>query len=272
MKPIQNYFIAVFILLILLNTTYSLDLPPLKPRVLLISDGEFLRYDIFIAGEKYQDVNIVSRISEDSNYISVYIGKHNMNSRYPMPKHYTNYQRQFIIDLKTGSLIKSFGDYIAQYKLDNRNGEAYFSLEIDTNNNIANYIAKFWDGYEFMQKTSRVPLKKGYPAWDIPSIAFVGSRYMDINGNGMLYGVVPAYVKEAVPVVGRVIKKEVVVTSAGKFNTIKYGVGIPNAFLAQLLETYVKELYLWLEDSPRSLVIKTTTPDETYLLKEVSNW
>ena len=92
-----------------------------------------------------------------------------------------------------------------------------------------------------MTKTSRVPIKTGYPVWDVPSVAFVATRYLDYESKGMIYGVVPATVKEAVPVMARFIKKETIEVPAGRFQTIKLGVGIPDAFLANLLDYTVED-------------------------------
>ena len=267
-----HLFLSLIVIAFLSSALYSLDYPPMKPKTLLIKDNEFLKYDNFIGGEKYQDIYIVSRIQPDSKIIQIFIGKHNVGSPFLMPKNYTNFQRQFEVALDTGSLVRSFGDYRDQYKTEKKTGEVYFSLEIDWKRNAAVYTAKIWDGYDMMTKTSRVPIKTGYPVWDVPSVAFVATRYLDYESKGMIYGVVPATVKEAVPVMARFIKKETIEVPAGRFQTIKLGVGIPDAFLANLLETYVKEMFVWVEDSPRSLVIQTQSPTELYKLREIGEW
>ena len=79
-------------------------------------------------------------------------------------------------------------------------------------------------------------------------------------------------VKEAVPVSARFIKKETIQIPLGKFETLKYGVGVTDPFLAQLLDSYVKEMSIWIEDAPRGLVIKTQSPAESYILEEISTW
>ena len=58
----------------------------------------------------------------------------------------------------------------------------------------------------------------------------------------------------------------------GEFETLKYGIGITDPFLAQLLDSYVKEMSIWIEDAPRGLVIKTESPEERYILEEISTW
>ena len=62
------------------------DLPPVQPKKLLIEDGEFLKYGDFLGGERYQDVNIVSRYSADRKTMTVYVGKHFIGTNFPCPR------------------------------------------------------------------------------------------------------------------------------------------------------------------------------------------
>lgn len=248
------------------------DPPPTMPRKISIEDGEFLKYGTYIGGERYQDVNIVSRFSADHKTIKVYVGKHFVGTNVPMPSKYTDYQRQFVISLETASMIKSTGDYYKESLAMKTTGEVAFDTQIDTTKNIAVYVSKIWDGYDLRTKTTRVKLKPGYPVWDAASLAFVGARYLDLSGKGIVYGVYPTIVKDAVPISARYLKKETVETPLGKFETLKYGIGIIDPFLAQLLDSYVKEMSIWIEDAPRGLVIKTQSPEEGYILEEISTW
>jgi hypothetical protein len=250
----------------------ALDPPPAQPRKLLIEDGEFLRYGDFIGGERYNDVNIVSRVSADGKIVNVYVGNHFIGTNIPMPKNYTDYQRQFVVSLETASMIRSSGDWTKEFLAENKTGELAYHTEIDRVKNIAVYTSKIWDGYDMRTKTMRVKLKPDYPVWDPTSIAFVGSRFLDLSGKGIVYGVYPSIVKDAVPISAHFIKKEAVDTPIGKFNTLKYGVGITDPFLAQLLDSYVKEMNIWIEDAPRGLVIKTEAPGDDFTIEEISTW
>jgi hypothetical protein len=169
-------------------------------------------------------------------------------------------------------MIKSTGDYYKESLAMKTTGEVAFDTQIDTTKNIAVYVSKIWDGYDLRTKTTRVKLKPGYPVWDAASLAFVGARYLDLSGKGIVYGVYPTIVKDAVPISARYLKKETVETPLGKFETLKYGIGIIDPFLAQLLDSYVKEMSIWIEDAPRGLVIKTQSPEEGYILEEISAW
>jgi hypothetical protein len=248
------------------------DSLPVKPRKILIEDGELLKYGNFVGGERYQDLNIVSWFSADRKTIKVYVGKRFIGTNIPMPKKYTDYQRQFVISLDTASMVRSFGDYTKEYLAQNLTGEVAFDTVVDPAKNLAIYTSKIWDGYETRTKTTRVKLKPGYPVWDAASLAFVGSRYLDLSGRGIVYGVYPTIVKDAVPISARFIGRESLEIPLGTFNALKYGIGITDPFLAQLLESYVKEINIWIEDSPRGLVLKTQAPDEVNILEEISTW
>ncbi len=248
------------------------EAPPALPKKLLIADGEFLRYGDFISGERYNDVNMVSWLSSDGKGIEVYVGNHFLGTNIPMPKDYVDYQRHFVVSLETASLIRSSGDWTKEFLAENRTGEVAYTTVIDRVRNLAVYSSKIWDGYDMRTKTVRVKLKPNYPVWDPTSIAFVGSRFLDLSGKGVVYGVYPLVVKEVIPISAHFIKKEIIDTPLGKFSTLKYGVGITDPFLAQLLDSYVKEMSIWIEDAPRGLVIKTESPGDQFVLEEISTW
>ncbi len=267
--------LLVFVLaLFAISTTPCLaeDPPPAQPRKLLIEDGELLKYGFFVGGERSQDINIVTWYSPDRKEIKVYVGKHFIGTDIPMPRNFADYQRQFVISLETASIVKSFGDYDKEFRAANETGEIAFDTVIDPIKNVAVYTSKIWDGYDLRTKTFRVRLKPNYPVWDAASLAFIGSRYLDLSGKGVVYGLYPTVVKDAVPISARLIKKETIDTPLGKFNTLKYGIGITDPFLAQLLDSYVKELSIWIEDAPRGLVVKTESPDGINILEEISTW
>jgi hypothetical protein len=271
-RSLHSYFFVLLFSAISMAPCLAEDPPPTQARKLLIEDGEFLKYADFLGGERYNDVNIVSRISADGKTIKVYVGNHFIGTNIPMPRNYTDYQRQYVISLETASMINSFADFYKEYLAENKTGEVAYTTVIDTVKNVAIYTSKIWDGYDLRTKTTRVKLRPDYPVWDPTSIAFIGSRFLDLSGKGIVYGVFPMIVKDAVPISAHFIKKETIDTPLGRFNTLRYGLGIMDPFLAQLLDSYVKEMSIWIEDAPRGLVIKTEAPGDSFLLEEISTW
>lgn len=271
-KARTSCFCVLLLLAITILPCLAEDPPPAQPRKLLIEDGELLKYGYFVGGERAQDISIVTWYSSDRKTIQVYVGKHLIGTNIPMPTKYEDYQRQFVISLETASITKSFADFTKEYQAANQTGEIAFNTQIDPAKNIAIYVSKIWDGYDLRTKTFRVKLKPNYPVWDAASLAFIGSRYIDLSGKGIVYGLYPTIVKDAVPISARLIKKEPIQTPLGVFNTLKYGIGITDPFLAQLLDSYVKELFVWIEDAPRGLVVKTEAPGGVNILEGITTW
>jgi hypothetical protein len=271
-KSLRRYLFALLFASIAAYPCLAEDPPPAQPRKLLVENGELVKYGAYKGGERYQDVNIVSWYAPDGKSIKVYVGKHFIGSNIPMPKDYNDYQRQFVISLETASMVRSFGDYTKEFHAQNLTGEIAFDTIVDPVKNVAVYISKIWDGYDLRTMTMRVKLKPGYPVWDAASLAYVGSRYIDLSGKGIVYGVYPTVVKDAVPISARLIKRESIETPMGKFNALKYGIGITDPFLAQLLDSYVKEMSIWIEDAPRGLVLKSESPEESYLIEGIATW
>ena len=180
----------------------------------------------------------------------------------PMPQNYADYQRQFVISLETASIVKSFGDYDKEFRAANKTGEIAFDTVIDPIKNVAVYTSKIWDGYDLRTKTFRVRLKPNYPVWDAASLAFIGSRLPRPLGEGCRLRPISDG-RQRCGADQRAIHQEGDhrYVPLGKFNTLKYGIGITDPFLAQLLDSYVKELSIWIEDAPRGLVVKTESPD-----------
>ena len=62
--------------------------------------------------------------------------------------------------------------------------------------------------------------------------------------------------------------REDIQTKAGVFHTVKVGMKAADPFLGKLLESYTKEMFIWVEDSDRALVVKTQNVGDTYLMLE----
>jgi len=244
---------------------------PIQMRTLAVQDYEMLSYRNIVAGEHYQNFIVVSRLLKKDE-LAIYIGKYTLGSKTLMPVHYTNFQRQFSVDLKNGRLIGGFGDYEKEFRSENRYGEVYFTIDMDYIKNTAVFRSKIWDGFDTMTKTVRVKLVPGYPCWDLLSLVWVGARFLDTQSKGVFYGIYPSVVKQAVPVTVRFLGKETVTTPAGVFPTIRLSVSVVDPFLANLLDNYIREMSIWIEDSPRALVIKSMSPEDNYLLEKIDTW
>ena len=98
------------------------------------------------------------------------------------------------------------------------------------------------------------------------AIAFVGVRFLDIHSHGIFLALEPEIMKEPIPGFVNVVSKEVIETKAGKFDTTKYSMGIADPFIGKLLENYMKNTYIWVDDnSGRVIKIHSSIGEDAYL-------
>ena len=68
----------------------------------------------------------------------------------------------------------------------------------------------------------------------------------------------------------RVVKKELLETKAGRFNTLKIGFSSADPFISKLMDSYIKTTFIWVEDSERALIVKVDVPGVINELESVS--
>ena len=251
---------------------------PLKPKKLVIKDGEYLKYSQYESGEKTTDFYLVTRVSPDGKKLFLFREGIELKSKFKLPKlpeNYTNYHRKFAINLEDASLIfhrEDFQEYLKYLISNNFKGRIESELLIDKTKSQAEYKEQVFTGEEIRSITSRIKIKPDFPVLDIESLGFIGTRLFDYSKNGIIY-LVSFVVKEPVPIYFEVKGREVIETKAGRFNTIKVGGEVADPFLGKLLENYSKKMFFWIEDSERGLVIKTQDADDRVnILEEISQW
>ncbi len=249
----------------------KLETIPMKPRVIQSIDGEFLKYGTYVNGERKSMFQLVTRINEQKEEAFLYFHGNDFSSRLPLPAHYTNYGFQMVISTKYGSLSSVRWNFLEDTKKEGRKSNTNFILEVDSENQNALYRSIAWDGSETRSTSSKINLKKDIPIWTIESSSFGAARFLDIKSPGIIQVVIPN-LKQTIP--GRFIYlgNEILSTPAGKFNTLKVGFIITDPFLSRLLERYLKEMFFWIEDGPRALIVKTQRPDEINILEEIGKW
>ncbi len=245
---------------------------PLQKRKLLVKDGEFLKYKWNFGTEKSDDDYFVYRTDNISNTLTLYWFCKDVKGKVVVPDHYTNYNRRVKVSLDKASILYFTRDNTKETIANNEKGVIAESLNIDYSTGEAEYLSKSWDGNQTTCQKTRVKIKPDYPVWELSSIAFVASRFMDIKKPGVLLLVQPGIIKEAVPVSFIYKGKEDITTIAGKFHTLKYNFQIADPFMGKLLENYVKYSSIWIEDSERALLIKVTYPGATSEIEEIGIW
>lgn len=240
---------------------------PMKASKIKFEDGEYIRMGTYVGGEKTQEWYIVARIDSNKNIVYIYWYYLFMNKNQTIPMHYTNFNTfHYTIDLKTGCELSSY----YQNPFTNEKGLIQSSFILNKDKNEIQADAKYWDGYEMKTIHSTIPVPKDYPIFD-PGAIFYIIRFFDITGPGIVYMCQPQFLKQPIPTTFTFLGKETVKTPAGEFKTFKVSMMVADPFLAKLMQPYTKESFMWLEESPRLLVVKVETPGTKYILEEVSD-
>src|SRR5208283_2383061 len=93
-------------------------------------------------------------------------------------------------------------------KSENLKGPYQFHIRMNADRDMIESETWLWDGKTISEEKSRMQVKPGYPVWDGNSIAFLGSRYLDLDSKGLAYLVQPGMVKEPMPFMANLIKTE----------------------------------------------------------------
>ena len=272
------FITGLFIITVIINMYpmgQRIKIMPMKAAKLEIQDGEVLKY--IKSGEgtiSENEMHVVSKIRNDKLYgkvVDVYLGWPVGKEKKIMPSIYTNYEDKFTVSLNEASLIYNRIDDFSNNVMNNEKGIFYEMVNVNKTENIAEIETKSWNGNDILQSKSRVKIKPGFPVFDLDALAYVGARYLDIKGPGIVYILEPVIMKEPLPVSLRFIKNEVIDTPCGKFNTVKVGGVIADPFLGKLIKSYMDELFIWVENSERRLVVKIQSPSATWILESITN-
>ncbi len=264
----HNIILSIFILLcfILFVGCVKNEMSPMKAKKLLIRDGETLHYNIYKNGEKTDNYYNLYRVYNSEERIVVYsqvikAGKENMH-----PENYSNYNFKLEVSLRNVSLTESCYDNYSNMMENNEKGMTYREIIINKNSGQIFYSFKYWDGYTLKSSSGKIKYNPEYPIWDLDSIGMIGGRFLDMRGKGIIYVAEPLMSKTPIPVSFNFIGKEIIETPIGKFDTLKIGGRIADPFLGKLLEGFTKQIYFWLEDSERGLMVKAIDSDGSVII------
>jgi len=246
-----------------------------KPAVMktpLIVDGESLEYYGYENGDLSRVTHFVSKVDSNTN-ITMFVDGTNIYSKLKkLSADYSNYQYRFSFSYHYGTLLQSRDYWLQQAKINGDKGEVGITLDIDLTNLRAVTEDFTWDGENLKTMTSRMELKKGYSYWDINSFGLIGMRFFDPEKGGIAYIIASHAAKEPVPVSFRYYGNETVDVPAGTFKTRKYGFTIADPFLNGLLGKFAGEYFIWMDTSPRALMVKSITMEGiTYKLAKIEN-
>jgi hypothetical protein len=250
----------------------KIEIVPMKIKKLLIQNHECLVYVKYVGNEKESEIFHVYDINAQENTITIYEQHYMENSDLLFPRHFTNFTDYKKISLSNYCLISAHSDELTNFILENKKGIVQSDLQIDSKKGTAGYLEALWDGYELITRHSIIKIKTDFPVWDMGSLLFVGTRFLDIKAPGIIYGLIPNIIKQPIPLGFKYIGKEIIETKAGKFNTIKVAFYSTDPFLSKLMESYSKEMFYWINESEDGMIIKIQMPGIAYLLEKKSVW
>jgi hypothetical protein len=271
MKILNIYLLSILFTFIIMNLLSGMSgMPvkniPLKPSNIHIEDGEYIRMFSYVGNEKSEEWHIVVRINTNDNKAEIFWQVLNLSQKQVLPSNYTNYNTwHYIVNLKTGSIVSS----LYQNPLTNAKGLIRYTFNYDEEKGEIQSYTEIWDGYELKSSRPKMTVNKGSPIFDANSTYYI-VRFLDIIAPGLVYLCEPDFLKEALPVTFNFVGREIIQTPAGEFKTIKIALIPADPFMARLLQSYTREGFIWIEDSPRRLLVKATSPFGYSLIEEIS--
>jgi hypothetical protein len=147
----------------------------------------------------------------------------------------------------------------------------YQHYEMNTVEERYDYTAKTWSGNETRVSRSRISLKNKmqYPIWTMQSLVMIGLRFLDLSSPGIIYLVEPWLLKEPMPLRGKYLGEEEIETKAGRFKTKKETMDLADIFMGRLLESYTRNMVVWVDEAS-DRVIRIKGPDEEDYLTGIS--
>jgi hypothetical protein len=272
------FVIAVIFILppsVIFSMGQKIEMIPMKPGKLKIRDGEFLQYASYTGGEKVKDVYILSKTRKDNRgpLVDIYLEYKLLSDKKPIPVSFTNYEQKITVSLDKASMVENIKIRATNNISDDINNEIYKHLLINWKDNILYMERWIWNGYETNIIKERVKIKPEYPIWDSLSMIFVGLRFLDIKSPGIIYLVEPIVLKDPIPMNFQIIKKEVLETPAGKFNTLKINAQTSDPFIGKLGKAINDKTFYWVEESERQLIVKFEASGiTTYILEKISTY
>ncbi len=247
-----------------------------------IPDGEFLHYGGYRneekTGDSYQVIKIITNEKGNINYkIYQYIIFGDKNRKPPVS--YMDWPSYYSIDPKSGSVIESKTVYLDTNNTTNEinvsmgfEGLLYWSYKYNAEKGFVEENTKTVHDTVTNTRNYKVYVNQDYPIWDATSLIYYLGRFIDPDSPGIFYLVVPEIMKNPIPLSLRNVSTGTLETKAGIFRIKKEKVLSGDPFIGKLMEPFLKNWEIWVEDSSRRLIIKLHTPSDDYImLEQISN-
>jgi hypothetical protein len=281
-RCLKLFTVFLFLMVLVSIQAFSLggkilDVPMKTYPSVKIKDGEFLHYGMYSRGEKYVDVYYVTIKEKNSSggfYYRVYEDIIAVSGGRKLPGRYTDWPVSVLIDPVLGSTLESEGNLSTNELKDFASfgvgGLIYWHYQLYPGQGIVKYTSKSMKADEIITKNYRINVKPGFPAMDAFSEGFIISRFIDPHSPGIVYYVIPDFMKEPFPLTVRFAGKENITIKAGKFNSLKIVFTMGDPFIGKLMEPFMKDSSLYV-DSERRIPIESKLNSGETILEEISN-
>ena len=276
--------------LFLLSTFFTTGVYPMGGKVesipmkvytnLNIQDGEFLRYGMYNGGDKVWDYYYVTRITnlrEGGFYYRLYMDIIPPKGGKRLPADYTKWPIWALVDPIKAQTIEAEGN-IATNAMDDPiyssyglSGLFYFHYQLDREKGYAKYMSKSLSGDKIITTSYTVKVITAFPLMEVFSQDFISDRLVDPRSPGVMYWIIPNFMKEPLPMSFKVGKSETLTVKAGTFKVKRITMTMGDPFLAKLGEPILKSSSLLLEDSDRRLPIITENQGYREIIEVISN-
>ncbi len=243
-----------------------------------IPDGEFLDYGVYTGGVKKEDIYYV--IKKETNakggiYYRIYTDTISITNNKLIRKNYTNWPGFSIIDPKQGAVIEAekYFDTNSLADFSAVGGNIfYYHYQLNDDRGYVDFVSKTKSKEDVISTThSRVNVQSGSPVWDRGSMWMFSTRFMDFKSVGVVFLIVPEVLKTPLSCTFTFISKETISTKAGTFRVNKVGFMVSDPFLMKLMGWMAKDVYSYVDESDRRIMVKTHTPSSEWVLEEISN-
>ena len=252
---------------------------PMKPYAKVdIPDGEFLHYAIYSSGEKTVDEYFVTRIETNGsggfNY-RIYEDLIPVKSRRKLSPVYTGWPVFMLVDpsrasaLETGGNLK--GSELEDFASTGVKGIVYWNYRLFPDEGQVRYVSRSVTNDITSTRTSTLKVRPGYPSADAFSKNFISYRLLDPGKKGVMFWIVPFFIKDPVPVTLSRGREETVTVKAGTFRATRVETTLSDPFLDKLVGKMMKEAEWMVETSDRRLPVKAGGMGMDIELEEISN-
>ncbi len=242
-----------------------------------ISDCEFLHYGDYVDGSKAFDFYQVTKKITNENggfYYRLYFNIVSVSGE-KLNENYTNWPVITLFDPIEGLTLEAIvtlnTNYWKNWEKFGFSGLVSSYYKLNRDKGFVEYSAKSIKNDVTNSIKYRINVKPGFPVLDMFSMSQYAGRFFDPSSHGIIYIILPTFMKEPLAMTFNYENKENLTVKAGTFRVYKGHISMGDQFLGKLMGTFLKSTSAYIEDSDRRLVIKKVFQDEEIILEEISN-